>query len=426
MPMQENSPLPAAHSHVFLGAGHAQSERKAWAAIGLTSFMMAAEIVGGSLFGSLAVVADGLHMATHAIALLIAALAYTYARTHAHSARFAFGTGKLGDLAGYSSAIVLAMVALLILYQAVVRFFFPVTIHFSEAIPIAAAGLCVNVATAWLLSGDHSGHSHGHGHHGNQHEGEHGAELSRIDTGHGILLLEVFEEGVPPRFRLRFEDESGLIPVPGGQSVTIETERPDGSRQQFSFADRRAYLESVEEIPEPHEFAARVTLVHDGHAHHHEISFVEHGHDHHASLGNAARDNNMRAAFVHVLADAAVSVLAIAGLLMARYFGWIWMDPAMGIVGSLVIANWAWGLARDTGGILTDMTPDSKMVSEIRNTIEADGDHVNDLHLWRLGPGHLGAIVSVQTERHRGPDFYRARLGRIPMLSHVTIEVQRP
>src|ERR1700688_3043298 len=159
------SAMSDGHSHVFLGTGHEQNERKTWAVIVLCSIMMIVEIVGGSLVGSLALVADGLHMSTHAGAMLIAALAYTYARKHATDSRFVFGTGKLGDLAGFTSAIVLAMIALLIGYEAVSRFLSPVPIHFGEAIPIAVVGLLVNIASAWLLSGgDHHGHSHGHGH----------------------------------------------------------------------------------------------------------------------------------------------------------------------------------------------------------------------------------------------------------------------
>src|SRR5579863_2060715 len=173
---------PVAHSHVFLGSGHEQNERKTWAVIALCSAMMVTEIVGGSMFGSLALVADGLHMSTHAGAMLIAALAYMYARKHATDSRFVFGTGKLGDLAGFTSAIVLAMIALLIGYEAVSRFLAPVPIHFGEAIPIAVVGLLVNLASVWLLSGGHHGHSHGHGHghHGHQHD-----EHAHGHQGHG-------------------------------------------------------------------------------------------------------------------------------------------------------------------------------------------------------------------------------------------------
>ncbi|MDF6562293.1 CDF family Co(II)/Ni(II) efflux transporter DmeF, partial [Escherichia coli] len=181
--------------------GHEKNERKTWAVIVLCTLMMAAEIIGGSVFGSLALVADGLHMSTHAGAMLIAALAYTYARRHANDARFVFGTGKLGDLAGFTSAIILAMIALLIGYEAVARFFAPVPIHFDEAIPIAVVGLLVNIVSAWLLSGgDHHGHSHGHGH-GHDDAHDHEDEVQHIATPAGVLALSIFEDGVPPVFR---------------------------------------------------------------------------------------------------------------------------------------------------------------------------------------------------------------------------------
>src|ERR1700761_455110 len=153
-----------ARTHVFLGEGHEQNERRTWMVIALCSLMMVAEIVGGLIFGSIALVADGLHMSTHASALLLAALAYRYARRHVHDERFSFGTGKLGDLAGFTSAIVLAMIAILIGYEAITRFLSPVPIHFGEAIPIAVVGLLVNLASVWLLSGGDHGRSHGHGH----------------------------------------------------------------------------------------------------------------------------------------------------------------------------------------------------------------------------------------------------------------------
>ncbi|MGH6784758.1 MAG: CDF family Co(II)/Ni(II) efflux transporter DmeF [Sphingomicrobium sp.] len=309
--------MPAGeHNHIFLGAGHAANERGTWAAISLAGFMMVAEIAGGTLFGSLAVVADGFHMATHALALLIAAVAYSYARRHVNDPRFVFGTGKLGDLAGFSSALVLAIIAVIIGFEAAVRLFWPVTIHFDEAILIAAGGFIVNIATAWLLSaggGDHHRDPHG----------------------------------------------------------------------------------------------------------------TEHEHNGAPATSAASRDYNMRAAFVHVAADAAVSVLAICGLLLGRFFGWVWMDPVMGLVGALVIANWAFGLIRDTAGVLLDMEPDKAMAEELRRTLESDGDRLADLHLWRLGPGHLGAIVSIMTAKSRDAEFYRSRLRRFRMLSHVTIEVRR-
>ena len=400
------------HDHVFLGKDHDKAERRTWAVIILCSIMMIAEIIGGVLFGSLALIADGLHMSTHAGALLLAALAYTYARKYADDRNFTFGTGKFGDLAGYSSAIVLAMIALLIAYEAVSRLLNPVAISFNEAIPIAVLGLAVNVVSAWLLSGGHHhGHSHGHSH-------DHGEETRRIELGTHALDIEVFEDNVPPRFRVRAD----LGVLLGVSDVSIETIRPDGSRQLFTFEDRDGFLESRDEIPEPHAFLAKVRLVQEGQQHERELEFEEH--DHEAAHGAHHRDNNMRAAVIHVLADAAVSVLVITGLLLGRFLGWVWMDPVAGMCGAVVIAAWAYGLVRDTGAILLDMNPDRAMAERMRALIETDGDRLQDLHLWRLGPGHLGAILSIATSKQRGPDHYRRMLDRFRTLSHVTVEIE--
>jgi len=405
--IEGNSATPSAfHSHVFLGEGHEKSERKTWAVIWLCGAMMIAEIVGGVLFGSIALVADGLHMSTHAGALLLAALAYTYARKHARDPHFTFGTGKFGDLAGFSSAIILAMIALLIGYESVSRIFAPVTIHFAEAIPIACLGLSVNIASAWLLSGGahRHGHSHGHAHEGHDHDG-----ARHITTAAGVVILEVFEDRVPPRFRLRVETG----PVLTAQAASVETVRPDGTRQLFEMKDRGGYLESIEEIPEPHAFTAHVRMSRQDYS----VVFEEH------ARGSVDRDNNMRAAVVHVMADAAVSVLVIVGLLLARSFGWLWMDPLVGIVGAAVIASWSYGLIRGTAAILLDTNPDQRMASSLRQAVESEGDQLADLHLWRLGPGHLGAIISVMTSQGRDADYYRARLARFRSLSHLTVEV---
>ncbi|HEY2540351.1 MAG TPA: CDF family Co(II)/Ni(II) efflux transporter DmeF [Stellaceae bacterium] len=418
------SALPSpVHSHVFLGAGHERSERKTWAVIGLCGAMMVAGIVGGLLFGSIALVADGMHMSTHAGALLLAALAYRYARRHATDPRFTFGTGKLGDLAGFTSAIILAMIAALIGYEAMRRFFAPVAIDFAEAIPIACIGLAVNLASWWLLRGgrdhhDHHGHSHGPTHAepshrhgaGHRHDGAH-----RVRTAAGTVVLEIFEEGVPPRFRLSAENGQTLA----GRTAMIETVRPDGGRQSFVLSDRGGYLESVEDIPEPHQFAALVQIGGE----HFSAGFEKH----HDDADRAAhRDNNLRAAIIHVLADAAVSVLVIIGLVLARAFSWRWTDPAAGVIGAGVIASWSYGLIRDTGAILLDINPDRHMADNLRDAVENEGDQLADLHLWRLGPGHLGAIISVITTQAHDPAYYRAKLARFRSLSHLTIEIDQP
>jgi cation diffusion facilitator family transporter len=404
-----------AHDHVFLGADHERAERRTWIVIGLCTVMMIAEIVGGLLFGSIALVADGLHMSAHASALLLAALAYSYARRHARDERFSFGTGKLGDLAGFTSAIVLAMIALLIGYEAVSRFFAPVPIRFDEAIAIAVLGLIVNVASVLLLSGGSHDHGHWHSHSHGGHDHAHDDETHRINVSDRVLRLAIFEDGVPPRFHLSVETGDDL---PAG-AVTVETVRPGGARRTFAMANRGIYLESVDEIPEPHAFAALVRLDQDGETY--RVVFEEHA----DARGAAHRDNNLRAAIIHVLADAGVSLLVIVGLLLGRFFGWVWMDPVAGMCGAIVIAAWSYGLIRDTGAILLDMNPDQSMAERMRSVIEVDGDRLTDLHLWRLGPGHLGAILSVATAKLRGPEYYRELLGRFSALSHVTVEVQR-
>jgi cation diffusion facilitator family transporter len=319
------------HDHVFLGRAHARNERRTWLVVWLTLAMMVAEIIGGSLFGSMALLADGWHMSTHAAAIGIAALAYRYARRHRHDPRFAFGTGKLGELAAFTSAVVLAMIAAMIGYESLVRMLHPQPIAYGEAIGIAVLGLLVNVVCAFLLRDDH--HHHGHDHHGHDHHGHH-------------------------------------------------------------------------------------------HAHHHHDHAEAHDHDPaRAHRARQHRDNNMRAAYVHVVADAATSVLAIGGLALAQAFGWVWIDAAVGIVGSAVIASWAAGLLRASGAVLIDVVPDAGVAQAIRRHLETGGDRVSDLHLWQVGPGHHAAIISIVTDQPRPPAFYKARLAGMKNLSHVTVEV---
>jgi hypothetical protein len=242
--------------------------------------------------------------------------------------------------------------------------------------------------------------------------------LAEIGDKTQILSLKLaarFQRPVPIIFGILFATIAN--PPIAAIGTTIETVRPDQTRQLFSMRDRGDYLESIEEIPEPHEFTARVSLAGEEHT----VVFEEHEHAHRSAL----RDNNMRSAVIHVMADATASILVIVGLLLARAFGWIWMDPLAGIIGSCVIASWSYGLIRDTGAILLDMNPDRRMADNLRQTIEAEGDTLGDLHLWRLGPGHLGAIVSVITKKLRGPEYYRAKLARFRSLSHLTIQVEQ-
>ena len=296
------------HDHVFLGADHARNERRTRVVVALCCAMMVAEIIGGILFRSMALVADGLHMSTHAAALLIAALAYAFARRRANDRRFTFGTGKLGDLAGFTSAIVLAMIALLIVWESVTRLLNPLPIAFNQAIPVAVLGLGVNLLSAWLLRDEHE---HEHGRHDPKHDHQH------------------------------------------------------------------------------------------------------------------RRDLNLRAAYVHVLADAAVSILAVVGLVVARELGWLWIDAVMGIIGAAVISNWALGLMRAAGGVLLDIRPRAEFVRSVRECLEQGSDRIADLHLWRVGPGHHALVATIVSHEPQAPSFYKQRLAKLPGLSHLTVEVER-
>ncbi len=303
------------HDHVFLGKRHDENARRTLWVVALTAAMMVAEIAAGLAFNSMALLADGFHMATHTGALGIAAIAYAYAKRHAHGGRYSFGTGKVGDLAGFASALVLGIVALGIAYESAIRLFDPRPVAFAEATIIAVIGLGVNVVSALLL-----GHGHGHAH----------------DHGH-----------------------------------------------------------------DHHRGAA-------------------HDHDHHDAHPHE-QDNNLRSAYLHVVADALTSVLAIAALVGGRYLGWVWLDPAMGIVGSVVIAVWAWSLMRDTAAVLLDAS-DAALEAEIRQRVEAPGDaRITDLHVWRVGPGAHSAIISVVGATR---ETICQRVRPVHQIEHLTVEIR--
>jgi cation diffusion facilitator family transporter len=305
-------PTPWAHAHRFGTDVETVGERRTRWVVALTVTMMVAEIACGVAFGSMALLADGWHMGTHAAALGVAAFAYRYARRHASDPRYSFGTGKVGALGGFGSAVGLAVVALLVVGESAVRLASPRTIRYDQALAVAALGLLVNLASALLLRG---GHDHEHGRH---HE---------HDAGH------------------------------------------------------------------PHE--------------HHQ-------------------DHNLRGAYLHVLADALTSVLAIVALAAGKLLGWTWTDPVTGVAGGLLIARWSYGLLRDTSAVLLDAEISEERSGRIRALLEADGEtSVADLHMWRVGPAHLAAIVSVVTSSPRPPAHYRGLLAPQRDLVHVTIEVHR-
>lgn len=298
------------HDHVFLGSKHSRNERRTWLVVVLTAVMMVGEIVAGMLSGSMALLADGWHMATHAAALGIAGLAYLFARRQARNSHFTFGTGKFGDLAAFASAVILGIVAIQIAFESIERLVNPVTIAYREAITVALLGLVVNLVSAFLLREEHDDHHHGHGHN------------------------------------------------------------------------------------------------HD-HGHHHRH-----------------RDNNLRAAYVHVVADAATSVLAIMALVAAAWLQWGWADPVVGLVGAVVIASWAVGLLRSSGSVLLDVNNASKMEGLIRERLETRGDRITDLHLWQIGPGHRAAVIALVSDDPLPPSEYKRRLSGLHGLSHVTVEVE--
>jgi len=314
--MTEND-LNSAKNHDFRGQHHARNAGRIKLVLAFSGLMMVGEIAAGHYFGSMALLADGWHMATHLAALGISLAAYVFAERQSGNDHFSFGTGKFGDLGAYTSAVVLAIVALFIAWESIDRFFNPTVIAYKEAMAVAVLGLIVNAVAAILLQdGSHHGHDHaghGHDHSGNDHAG--------------------------------------------------------------------------------------------------------HDHGHHQDL-------NLKSAYVHMLADAATSVAAILAIGLAWAFGWVGLDPVIGMVGAIVILRWAYLLMRSSGATLLDAQPSAELTQAIRAEIEALGDRVTDLHVWRVGPGHLAGIVSIVTAKSRDVDFYRAALTGIANLSHLTIEVE--
>uniref|UniRef100_UPI004056FF6D CDF family Co(II)/Ni(II) efflux transporter DmeF n=1 Tax=Candidatus Electronema sp. TaxID=2698783 RepID=UPI004056FF6D len=297
------------HSHPF-ALNNESGERRTRLVLFLTLLTMTAEIIAGTVFGSMALLADGWHMGTHAAAFLIAVFAYRHVRKHQHSLRYAFGAGKVEVLAGFASAAALAVVALLMLAESLARLAAPAAIRFDEAIAVAVIGFAVNLISAFLLK--------------------------------------------------------------------------------------------------------------DGH-HHHERS---HSHDHSCGHEHRHHDHNLRAAYLHVLADALTSVLAITALLAGKFFGWHWLDPLMGIVGAAIITAWAWGLIQETAPILLDSSIDQEQRQAIQAAVEQDADNrVSDMHVWKAGANHYAAIIAVVTHYPKPPEHYKELLRQFHSLSHVTVEV---
>ena len=304
------------------------AERQAWRVVALTGVTMLVEIVAGYAFNSMALLADGWHMASHMLAIGLTALAYLLARRYANDPRFAFGTWKVEVLAGFASSLMLLVVVAMLAFESFWRLLQPQVIAFEMALWVAVVGLLVNLASAWLLRDNHDhGHAHGQGH---SHAGAH------------------------------------------------------------------------------------------AHADH------DHDHDHDHAAPAAGKDLNRHAAFIHVLADALTSVAAIIALLGGLLLGWDWLDPLMGVIGAVIIAVWAKGLLIETGKVLLDREMDSPVVERVRSALAEEADtELADLHLWRVGRAQFACIVSVVTHGDGSADRYKARLGGIAELVHVTVEVNR-
>ncbi|HEY0855461.1 MAG TPA: CDF family Co(II)/Ni(II) efflux transporter DmeF [Albitalea sp.] len=323
---------PWQHDHRF-DAGNRRGEARTRWVLAITLVTMAAEIGAGWWTGSMALLADGWHMGTHALALGVAAAAYALARRHAGDSRFSFGTWKMEVLGSFASALALGMVAIGIVIESALRLWRAEPIDIRTALMVALIGLAVNLLCAWLLHGAGEGHAHDHG----------------------------------------------------------------GAQKPHDHADAD-----------------------DEHAHEHG-----HGHEGHHH-GGRGHDLNLRAAYVHVLADALTSVLAIGALAGALWFGWAWLDPLVGVLGAVVIAVWAVGLLRESSAILLDREMDHPLAHHIREDIESDGDaKVADLHVWRVGRDQFAAIACVVADRPQTPSVYRERLARHRQLVHLSLEVNR-
>ena len=334
---------PWQHSHQF-DTGNRKGEARTRWVLAITLVTMVAEIFGGWWTGSMALLADGWHMGTHALALGVATAAYALARRHASDTRYTFGTWKIEVLGSFASALVLGLVAVGIVFESALRLWKAEPLSAQTALIVAVIGLVVNVVSAWLL---HGADDHGHQHGADKHTAH--AHADHADHGHQ----------------------------------------------------------------------------HD-HAHDHDHDH-EHEHEHdHQPAASGGHDLNLRAAYVHVLADALTSVLAIAALAAALWLGWWWLDPLVGVLGAVVIGVWAVGLMRESAAVLLDREMDNPLTQQIRSTLESDGDaKVADLHVWRVGRDKFAAIACVVADAPLAPADYRARLSSMEQLAHLSLEVNR-
>ncbi|MEM5503934.1 cation diffusion facilitator family transporter [Shewanella frigidimarina] len=365
------------HQHNFTSVNE-QNVKRTWYVLVITVITMAVEVIAGTIYGSMALLADGWHMGTHAAAFCITLFTYSYAKKHANSDKFSFGVGKVGVLGGYTSAIALAIVAIIMLVESLHRLWSPIEIQFNQSILVAIIGLVVNIASMFILGHEHHGHDHGdHKHHSHKHD-DHKLHSHEHDD----------------------HERHGH-------------EHDDHERHSHEHDDHK--LHSHE-----HDDHERHSHEHDDHKHH---SHEHDDHKHHSHEHHSGNDHNLKAAYFHVLADALTSVLAICALLVGKFLGWYWLDPIMGIVGAVVITKWALGLMKQTSPILLDENIDEDYQLDIVNTIDDEQTKVTDIHIWRISADHYSASIAICTTTDASVESFKHSLNKFDKLSHLTIEV---
>jgi cation diffusion facilitator family transporter len=397
--MDSRSASLATHAEVPSHAPHVAEQRTRWIVI-VTLAMMAGELLVGWWSGSMALTADGWHMGTHAGALALTASAYWFARTHADNDAFAFGTGKVYALAGYTSGVLLGVVAVWMAVEGAIRLATPHTIEFDEALWVAVLGLLVNVGCALLL-GHPDGHGHGHGHGAGDHpadqEGHHGRSRHHVPSDHA------------------HHDHDHDHDHDHRNGHRHDHDHRNGHGHDLDHRDGHDHEVNV--IPANAAYPSTAVVATTRHS-------PRSPHDSSLTVAPRAVDHNLRAAYLHIVADAVTSVLAIVALLLGRYVGWWFMDPVMGIIGGAVILSWSIGLCRQASRQLLDMTTSPQLETWIRNRLEEIDDvKVAGLHVWLLAPGKHGCVVSLRTARPRRVDHYHHALRSSKAISHLTIEI---
>lgn len=417
---------PNSHMHVYEGKNQQNAEFRVWAVFWLCFLSMVVEIVCGALFGSIALIADGIHMGTHCTAFVITAYGYSFCRNNRYNKKYSFGPGKITDLASYTSAIILVFVALIIMYDAVYRFIVPEKISFKQAFPVAFVGIFVNVMSGIILTCRFGKNPHGDEH---DHDMAHGHSHGHANEHYEYELVDDQSPGSHGDHDHGHDHGSHKKHDHGGH---------DGHDHGHDHGGH-------DDHDHGHDHGGHDDHDHDnchGHGHEHEEHSLEAGkathggHDHgdcghslnkaHSADSNFHNDNSYTAAICHVVADAFVSLLLVGALLIIHYYPSAhYLDPIVAIIGSFVILSWSRTLMMDCSANLLDTNPDLKMTEALRKHLEKDGtSKVSDLHIWRLGPGHLGCIVSIDTtDARRNRGYYMRKLVGFKALSHITIEI---